>query len=438
MLILGQVGVIWAEDDVTDEQTNGYSLDDEWQTAWRRIFDRHGRPDPQGAIQQRFAVRQYPEYEADIAVADFPLFKERAWLMRDTGVRFWIHSYDAVTLGNQAQIKLGVPMSRSWRVRAQFDRYYTMTTQSDLLRMDFIWEPPTDRHPYLAITMFPRVEKQDVDFEGVLGYHDDRFGDVRLRLYVFDAFTNASYALSKDDTEQPPSLEKQQSLPLGAAFELASVRICGFRAEAYAGWMIPQKKKLLSDFSSIDRTQRQSAYLFGGLFEWQSQSLPLILGTTGLLFHSRHAITEFEAVDPDAEPENNRLRELTVQTRGYAIAQWGDLTLEGSVRFTARPEWEHFPDNPSADRRRRDNEWMTSGRGFYWLTPSIGFELGYWRHSRHTSGGPDVFVDAVGNRIVTRFLLNAGKLWASFGTGWDPDPRRSVYAGSGGTLIFEF
>ena len=63
----------------------GYSLDDQWNEIWRRIFDREGRPDPDGPIQQRNAVMLYPEYELNLAVPQFPMRLERDWTERAAG-----------------------------------------------------------------------------------------------------------------------------------------------------------------------------------------------------------------------------------------------------------------------------------------------------------------------------------------------------------------
>jgi hypothetical protein len=424
-------------DETTDDK--GFSLDDEWQQIWRRVFDRTGRPDPQGPFQQRFAKKLYPEYELDQVVPDFPLHLERKWNSWQSGTRFWIHSYDATQLGNQIQVKVGGRITDNWRIQVQYDGLDTFVQRTDLVKVDFMWDPPRPSGPYVLISMFPRYEKQDIDFESAVGYRLANVGELRLRLFVLDAFTNGSYALASSDREPIEKVNKQTSLPLAAALEAKSVAIGGVRAEAYAGVVPPQTQRMFTHFLEENHTQEESALMFGTLLEWKAPALPLWVGANGLLFYSKYGVTARDPYMPENSPPENRLREVTLQARTYAIYRPCDcLTLEGQVRFTNRPERELFPELGDAVRKRRDREWISSIRGFWMFSKHVGLDLSYYNNNRDTNGLPDVFLDENGHRVVTRVLVQAGRLWASFGTGWDPDPRRSVYAGSGGTIIFNF
>lgn len=411
----------------------GYSLADDWGHWWRRIFDRNGRPDPVGPIQQRYPVLLYHEYGTDKAVADFPLMFERDWEERTSGARFWIHSFDATQLANQVQLKMETPMSDTWTFGLEFNRLKTRAYDSQLLRMDIDWEPTGETGPYLKLSFFPRFVKQDSDAQATFGYRS-AWGEARLRVIDLDAYANGTYALASGRAEPPDGLAQQLSLPLGLAAEFESAPLHGVRTELYVGGVIPHKTAYYFDDAKDRRVQRLSAQLAGALVEWKHASMPLWVGASGL-----SVATQWDMSHP-LEPERDRhIDEETHQARLYAMAApRSDLKLEAQARYSSRPEREIGAAVPEEGRRRTEHEWVYSARAFWMLSDTAGMDLSIWRIHRDTEGLPDVDLEGKSSRFVTRALLQLGEVWASFGIGWDLDPNRSIYAGGGGTLIIHF
>jgi hypothetical protein len=410
----------------------GYTFDDEWRGAWNRILDRTGRPDSTGPIQQRFNNRMYPEHGNDRTAGDFMLGRERAWAEAETGARFWIHSYDALSLGNKIQLKLGRPVGETWNVGLRYDAYEARNSTSKMVRADFKWEPPGEYAPLLEIAVFPRLEKQDTDVGLTVGYRWGALGETRLRVYGLDAFMNGSYALARNRKPPADLVWQQLDVPLAFSFEMLSGTYRGLRSELYVGAVVPQRRALhLGGF--VDRhVRRESAILFGHLLEYQADFYPLWIGAGTMIVNDVWETRETGV--PDSEV---RIDERSVQSRLYAFSRpQSNLLLETQLRHWWRPESVQGPGDILTERQ--DREWMYHARGQWLMNDSWGMELAYWYTDRDTAGPPDVFVDGVGNRIVTRFLLQIPGVIATWGVGWDPFPRRALYAGGGGTVAIQF
>ena len=407
------------------EPEPGFTLEDEWNALWRRVADRGGRPDPEGPVQQRFVDSLYREYELDLAVPAFPLRLERAWAERPAGARLWVQSLDEFELATRAQIKVRAPIGGAWRVGFAFDRLETRTVQSDLVRVDFAWDPPCGT--FVWISAYPRWEKDDSDLSVAVGRRHPALGEARLRLFALDPFTNASTALAESRDEPLDRSVKQIDLPLALAAEVVSRSWRGVRGELYGGGILPQATQVRFEDPAEDYQQQQTGWLGGALAEWKLQPEPLWLGASGLVMSTRWRRDHDTMVEADRE-----VSERSWQLRPYALwAPTGALRLEGQLRWTSRPE--------SADgMQRRDQEWLTSARGAWMFSRVAGVDLGLLRYDRSSSGPPDVRVDGNRHRLVTRMLLELGALWASFGVSWDLDPVGKGYFGGGGaTLIVD-
>jgi hypothetical protein len=160
---------------VDADQVIGFTLDEEWREVWRRIGDRGGRADPNASIQQRFPQEQYPTHQMDLASADFLMGDELSWAEHENAARFWVHSYSAVELGNNVQIKAGRQLSESLRFDIRYDRLYTRNTESDLVQAGFTWAPGKETTPYVTLGVYPRIEKHDTDVMLAIG---SQFGDI--------------------------------------------------------------------------------------------------------------------------------------------------------------------------------------------------------------------------------------------------------------------
>jgi len=415
----------------------GFSLDSDWQANWRRILDRHGRLDPVGPIQQRFAASVRPETNEAILVSEYALSDEWQWTESPGGARWWVHSYDALRLGTHVELKHEASINDTWRVRMRFDRLYTPSTKSDLVQGDFVWMPSETRGPYVSISFFPRIEKQDLDAGFTFGYRDSRYGDARLRLFALDPFSNGSYALAQGgdfDADPDTIVTKQTSLPIALAFELASVRLANLRFETYLGAVFPQHRDVYTDAFKTVRYQREAALMFGGLLEYRVPTAPLWVGASGLGFASD--FSEHEPGDPDSA---RHVAEQTYQTRVYMLAVFNpNLRLETQIRYTARPE-ERASSDPADSGQRRDNEWIYHVRAQWLMSDRVGLDVAVFRTLRQVEGPPEVSVAGRALRLDLRALLHFERFLATFGVGINPLPgARGVYAGGGGNMAFRF
>ena len=413
----------------------GYSLADDWGELWRRILDRNGRADPNGPIQQRFAEDLYPEHEVDQMVADFPLATELAWQSTKSGARFWAHSYDAISLGTQIQLKTAVDISDSWQLKMQFFRHYTRNIRSDLFQVDWYWQPKKKRSWFVDLRFFPRVEKQDTEVGAQVGYRDDSIGSVSVRMFALNTFANASYWLVSQRDDNPQFAFKQLDLPLAFSLQASTVRLRGFRTELYMGIVVPQSQRLFfGDGLEQSELHKETGYLGGALVEWQPPEKPLWFGASGLFIWNK-----WSSESEDRADTNARIKELTIQSRLWTI--WkprSNLQLEAQARFTSRPEDRRLAGNPLESGKHSDLELIASLRTQYMFSRRIGVDVSYWHRQRNADGPPIRGIEGVENRIVPRLLFDWDSILVSFGVGWDPFPRRSFYAGGGGTFIVKF
>jgi hypothetical protein len=409
----------------------GFTLDEDWRQTWRRVMDRGGRPDPTGPLQQRFARQQYPEHQADQLVADFMLAHEAAWARSTNQIRFWVHSYDALTLGNQVQMKMGHEVGGDWRLDFRYDGRNDYVTDSKMLTGDFRWQPGGSFGPYVAITINPRTSKQDTDLALTVGYDAGAFGEARLRIVALDPFTNASYALASRRKPPPELVWKQTSLPLAFAAELLSGSWRGFRSEAYLGFIPTQHRRLFLEGMTEQYVQRETALMLGALLEWKAERFPLRLGATALIVSDE--LERSNIVDRTGSGE--RIQERTTTTRLYAIiAPRPDMLVETQLRYVARPE--SYVGALGQHTEREDDEYVFGARGQWLLFSWFGTELSYWHGDRDSTGPPNAAVDGVTDRLVTRLLFRSGKrMLISVGVGWG---RSASYAGGGATVNFNF
>lgn len=366
-----------------------------------------------------------------MATADFPIGDEYQWARARDGARWWVHSYNAVQLGNNVSMKVGRPVGKNWNYDIRFDRLYTRDTWSDLVQADFTWQPKKDKTPFVAISVFPRIEKQDSDMALTLGYKDSRYGEARLRVWGLDLFSTAAYAVATGRGSPLDYLWKQTSAPLAFAAELSSVRIGGLRSELYLGAVIPQTRELYTEELAYVRKFEEWAVLFGGMLEYKFDELPLWVGVSSTMVSSH-----FEKQDLTDPSQNMIANEDTMQARLYALSvPRRDMRIESYWRLTSRPEEIITPATPES--YRNDKGSMFSVRWQWLLARTTGFELSYWRYDRKTEGPPNMAVDGTGHRIATRFLWHMKNLTATFGVGWDP-LMAGFYDGSGGTLAVRF
>jgi hypothetical protein len=409
----------------------GFSLNDDWREVWRRTLDRHGRVDALGPIQQRFAGDHRPETEEAQAVSDYALGDEWAWSRSGRGVRWWVHSYDAVRLGTHAQLEYGAPISDTWSFEIRFDRLYTPAAHSDLLQGDFVWRPPGPRGFYTSISFFPRIEKEDTDVGFTIGYHDDSLGQARLRMFALDPFSNAAYSLASTfDFSEDTVITRQLSPPIAFAAELESVRLGGWRLESYLGGVLPQARRVYTEEFTQVRRQAEAALLFGGLLEYRVPSAPLWAGVSGLA-----QLTSWEDEEEAVPGSLQHISEQTYQGRAYLLAVFNpNLRLETQLRATARPEQRDGPHGQRA--RRKDHEYFYHTRLQWLITRRAGVDVSYWRTFREASGLPDVNVEGRALRLDLRVLLRYERFLATFGVGLNPlRGSRPVYAGGGGNMV---
>lgn len=368
-----------------------------------------------------------------MATAEYPIGDEALWARSRDGARWWVHSYNAVQLGNNVSMKMGrtIGPKNRWSYDIRYDRLYTRDTWSDLVQADFTWQPKKDRTPFVAVSVFPRIEKQDSDMALSVGYKDSRLGEARFRLWTLDLFSSAAYAVATGRGSPLDYLWKSTSMPLAVAAELSSVRIGGLRSELYLGAVIPQSRELYTEELAYVRKFEESAALFGGLVEYKFKKIPLWIGVASTMVNSH--FDEQNVTEPE---KSKTVNETNLQARLYALSvPRRDMRIEGYWRMTARPEEVITVDDPTSYRKDYDS--MVSLRWQWLLGRTTGFELSYWRYDRKTEGPPDMNVDGSGNRIATRMLWHLKDLTATFGVGWDP-ANAGFYDGSGGTLSVKF
>lgn len=423
------------DDEPTPDDAVAFTLADHWDETWLRIFDRSGRPDPDGPMLQRFDGVLYRRYHFDINVPDFPMTTEPIWAQQRTGVRFWVQSLSEVDLANRWQLRGEIPTWEDGYLGIRYDRRQDRITDSNVVRFDLGHRDIGGSGIDGALRFHPKWEKNDVDVELLGSYGFGGFGEVGLRLATLDVFTNASFGLLEARGRQLEEHVRQTDLPLAAALSLRTESFYGLRAELYGGRVFSQTREHeFRDEPDLDHRRHRRALLGAGLVEWEIPFRPFRGTIVGFSMQGIDAQMEWDYFD---EPDENRsIRESTVSRRIYIISELSDeIRFETALIRTGRPQDESGPG--VEDSSRDDREFMTSFRAFWMPTDIVGADIQLLRMSRSTSGPPDLPLDGSFNRIVTRVMLRLGQdLWTTFGVGWTWDPDTAIYDGGGMTLIW--
>ena len=410
----------------------GYTLDDEWDEAWLRIFDRSGRPDPDGPMLQRFEGGLYRRYHFDIAVPDFPMSTEQQWALQRTGARMWVQSLSEFDLANRVQMRTELPTWEDGYIRLQYDRRQDLTTDRDVLRFDIGHRDIGDTGVDAALRFLPTWDKEDVDVQAIARYGVDGVGRARLKIGALDTFINASYGLIEARGRVVEEHIRQQNLPLAISADLRSATFAGVRGELYGGVVVPQTRRhRFPDDEARDHLRHRRGILGAGLVEWR---IPYTSTAVGLAMSVVDAHMEWEYLE--ATGQDRSVRETTLSSRIYALGEvTDDLEIQFSMEQIGRPAvWS----GPGVDdSERSDREYLNSMRIRWMPTKIVGADLTYLHMQRDTSGAPELPIDGSFHRLVTRVMLQLGdNVWTSFGTGWTLDPMTAVYDGSGMTLIY--
>lgn len=419
-------------DDPPEGDEVAYTLQDRWDEQWLRIFDRTGRPDPDGPILQRFDADLYRRYHLDIHVADFPLATEPGWATQREGVRMWVQSLSELELANRLQIRTEAPTWEGGYVFFAYDRRQDRLTDRHVFRFDVGHRDIAGTGLDGAIRFHPRWVKNDVDVELMLRYPIESAGVIGARLSALDPFINASFGLLEARGVMLEEHVRHMDLPLAAILEFQSQSFFGVRGEAYGGVVLPQTRRhRFRDEPQGDHLRGRQALLGAALLEWNVPALPLSIGGALETVDARMSWDFEQTAEVDRE-----IRELTLSTRLYAMSQpRPDLHIEAFALRTIRPQWETGPGTDNIERS--DSEWLLSLRSFWMITDIVGADLGLLRLQRTTEGPPNLGVDGQFNRIVTRLILEFNdKIWTTFGVGWSFDADTYVYDGGGMTLTY--
>lgn len=409
----------------------GYSLDDAWTAQWRRMYDRHGRPDPDGPPQQRQNFLRGREYALDLAASDFPLATEDAWRRAPTGARLRLQSLDEFAFVHAVQLKTRAQVGECGHVGLRFDREYGRGVASDLLRVDFALDRIPHTPLYARLSLYPRGEKEDIDAELLIGARHP-LGEVRLRLAAFDLFTDASYALAEGRGQRLDRHLDMQDPPLAIALEALSARWNGLRVELYAGLVVPQAIRVWHpDHPEDDHRRTHEAWLGAALVEWHSDALPLTLGLAARRWTSTYATLDH------ADPTRDEvIPEDTTRLDAYALADLpGPVHLEASVRrLTVDGRLD-----PARALTGGETRWLSELRAIWMASPAVGLELGLMRSDRSVHGERAGRLAGADHRLLTRCVLPIGdNVWTRFGVGWDLDPEDGRYDGGGLTMILAY
>ncbi len=426
--------------------TAGYTLQDDWDQMWTRIYHRSGRPDSDGPMLQRFEDGLYPRYHFDIAVPDFPMATEQRWAQQRHGVRMWIQSLNEFELANRLQARTEIPAWENGHIGLMYDRRQDRTTDRHQLRFDFAHRDLFVDGLDATLRFHPGWEKNDVDVKALLRYRRDGWGSAGLKVGTLDTFINASYGLVEARGQQLEEHVRHETIPwtVGADVQTASFR--GLRAELYGGAVVPQTRRhRFPDDEQRDHLRHRSALLGACLLEWNLQQSGLLEGVdrpmiVGMTSQSISATMEWEHLE-----DSTRDRQIEERTNHHEIYVIGSVTdallLEFALARTNRPErrtGEGVNDEWDG-AERRDREAFRRFRLLYQFTDVVGADLQFLQMTRDTSGPPQLRFDLDGeyNRVVTRLMLQLGDdLWTTFGTGWTWDANTAVYDGSGMTLIW--
>lgn len=447
LLVLASLSV---DPDAADPETEqpdespSYTLADEWDETWLRIFDRTGRPDPDGPMLQRFDADLYPRYHFDITVPEFPMATQPGWAARDHGVRMWVQSLNEFQLANRLQAKTELPAWTDGHIGLRYDRRQDRLHDRHHIRFDIGHRDIASTGLDGVLRFHPGWDKRDIDVEAILRYSADDLGDATLRIGTLDTFINGSYGLVEARGRQLDEHVRHRDVPLTAGAELASTRWRGLRAEAYGGAVLPHARHhRFPDDPAQNHERHRRALLGAGLIEWDMAAIdaieiPIAVGATLRTVDARMSWDHDRAPDRD-----RRVRETTTDLRLYALSDISEnLHAQFSMNRTNRPETWTGPGVPqpwagAETQRYTDRERMATLRMLWQATDVVGADLELLRIRRDTDGPLQPNVDGAYHRGVTRLMLQLGdQIWTSFGVGWTPDPGGAIYDGGGMTLIW--
>lgn len=409
----------------------GYSLDDVWAGGWRRLYDRHGRPDPDGAPLQRQNYLRGAEYEMDLAASDFLIGREAAWRRAETGARLRMQSLDEFAFVHAVQVKTRGTVGEHGWVGFRFDRRYGRGYDSDLLRVDFAAERIGGTPLFVQVGVYPRGEKEDIDAELLTGLRIPDVGELRLRLGALDLFTDASYALAEGRDRVLDRHLDMQGPPFVASLEALSARWNLLRAELYGGLIVPQDMRVWHPARPLDDHHRTlDGWMAAGLVEWGEPGF--VVGAT-----ARHMATTFGTVEYADPTRDRRLdeRETAVELYTAMVIPFIVLHLEARVRRLAVDGQL----DPGDTRRGGEVRWLSQLRALWMGNGTVGADLAVMRSDRSLTGERGGRLGGSDHRLVTRCQLRFSEnVWTSFGVGWDLDPGDGIYDGGGVTIVLDY
>ena len=421
-----------ASGEATGEEELGYTLDDWWNQSWLQIFDRRGRPDPDGPMLQRFDGTLYRRYHFDMHVPHPPMATEQKWFDQRHGVRMWVQSMSELELASRVQMRIEAPSWEGGYIGLRFDRLEDRITGRNHLRFDVGHRDIADTGVDVTLRFHPGFDKDDIDVELISKYSLDGVGDLEARIGALDPFINASFGLLEARDVVLDEHIRQVDLPLALSANFRSETIAQFRGELYAGVVLPQNRRhRFADDPTRDHLRRRQALLGAAVLEWSPHDL-VTLGTTATVIDAQMDWEFDEASDRDGD-----VRERTISTRLYAMNRpIPELYLESFIEHTRRPQWERGP-RFNQNQTRRDAEWLLSLRSMWMVTDTFGADLTFLLLNRDTDGPPELTVDGRFTRIVTRLKIRLGEdIWTTFGVGWSFDPETHIYDGGGMTLVY--
>jgi len=418
----------------------GYSLDETWDGHWRRVLDRSGRLDPDGAVMQWMGPRQYGEYTLDLEQARTPLAAERAWTEANTGGRVWVESLDEFELANQLQLKTRADIGDVGFMHIRYDRLQTREVDSNLVRLGVAAAHP-DGGAYVGLELFPRWEKEDSDLGLTIGYRRPGFLDVSVRIYALDPFINASVFVA--ETRRELAKRPWQQEPALAIDGRARVNVGrDGRAELYLGGLVSGRTNFrYRDDESLTHDRMERGLLAGGLLEWRLAEWPLWVGSSAV-----YTRTTVEWDHPNDDAQSRQVDEQSMDTTMYALWQpWSFARFEAYGRLIHRPERTSFVvpvvDGVLRDRALDDLEMRHVVRAIVMPVSFVGVDLAVMRHARLLTGDVRHRLNETNYRVVTRLSIQLlDPIWMSFGVSWDIDGNNAEtpYDGGGATVVMQY
>ncbi len=408
----------------------GFTLEDDWDRLWIRLFARTGKPDPDGPLLQRFHEPMGPRYQLDMHTQSYPMSSEKRWAQQATGARLWVRSLDEMDLANRLELRTEIETWEDGYVRMQYDQMQDWTTDQRFLRFEVGHRDIAGAGVDAALRAYPRFEKNDSDIEAIVRYRRPGVGQARLRVGALDPFINATFTVVRGAEEAPDEFVWQLDPPLAVSLDLRTERVAGVRAEVYGGAVVPQQRRhRFPDAPEDDHLRRREALLGGGLVEWAAARFPLAIGASALGVRAQMDWEYLERAD------DLSVGETTVSARAYALSRPLDtLRAEGWVGRTTRPETRSG--TLTIDSERADREWLWSLR-VLWMPARVGLDVQYLGNHRRVEGPPFLPLGGTGNRLGTRMMLMLGSdFWTSFGTAWALDSESGPYDRAGMTLIY--